>query len=83
VLVAFIHFGRVGAIFVLGIVIIIQWLENNILVPVIMNKSLGVNPIVIFISMIIGGLVIGFVGILLAVPIAVIITLMLEKTFEE
>lgn len=48
-----------------------------------MNKSLGVNPIVIFISMIIGGLVIGFVGILLAVPIAVIITLMLEKTFEE
>jgi predicted PurR-regulated permease PerM len=53
------------------------------LIPVLMNKTLGVNPVVIFISMIIGALILWFVGVLLAVPIAVIITLVLEKTFEE
>ncbi|MBU1758312.1 hypothetical protein KKG31_04035 [Patescibacteria group bacterium] len=37
----------------------------------------------IFLSMLIGSLVIGFVGVLLAVPIAVIITLFLDKNFEE
>ncbi len=82
-LVAFIHFGRSGALIVASVVILIQWLENNVLIPVLMNKTLGVNPVVIFISMIIWALILWFVGVLLAVPIAVIITLILEKTFEE
>lgn len=83
VLVAYIHLWRVGAIIVLAIVLVIQWLENNVLIPVLMNKTLGVNPVVIFISMIIGWLIMGVLGILLAVPIAVIITMVLEKTFDE
>jgi len=49
----------------------------------LMNKTLGVNPVVIFISMIIGWLIMGILWVLLAVPIAVIITLLLEKTFDE
>jgi predicted PurR-regulated permease PerM len=53
------------------------------LIPLLMNKTLGVNPVVIFLSMIIWSLVIGFVWVLLAVPIAVIITLFVEKKFEE
>ena len=65
------------------VIFVIQWLENNVLIPVLMNKTLGVNPVVIFISMIIGGLIMGFVGVLLAVPIAVIITLLIQKDFEE
>ncbi|MEI7563720.1 MAG: hypothetical protein WCJ39_09115 [bacterium] len=39
---------------IVGIFLLIHRLENNILVPVLMNKTLGVNPVVIFISMIIG-----------------------------
>lgn len=82
-LVAFIHFWRYGALIVIGCAMLLQWLENNVLIPLLMNKTLGVNPIVIFISMIIWGLILGFLGILLAVPIAVIVTLLMEKTFEE
>ncbi|MFA6255999.1 MAG: AI-2E family transporter [Candidatus Absconditabacterales bacterium] len=82
-MVAFIHFGLYGALVVIGVVILIQRLENNVLIPLLMNKTLGVNPVVIFISMIIGALILGVVGVLLAVPIAVIITLIMEKTFEE
>ena len=83
VMVAFIHFGRTGVFVVGAIFAVIQRLENNVLIPVLMNKTLGVNPVVIFISMIIGWLIIGVLWVLLAVPIAVIITLLLEKTFDE
>jgi predicted PurR-regulated permease PerM len=83
VVVAFIHFGRTGVLVVGALYIVIQRLENNVLIPVLMNKTLGVNPVVIFISMIIGWLIIGVLWVLLAVPISVIITLLLEKTFDE
>jgi len=62
-----------------GVVFGIQRLENNILVPLVMNKTLGVNPVVIFLSMLVGGIVMGFAGILLAVPIAVVVTMFVEK----
>ena len=82
-MVAFIHFGIYGALVVIGVVLLIQRLENNVLIPLLMNKTLGVNPVVIFISMIIWAMILWVVWILLAVPIAVIITLIMEKTFEE
>jgi predicted PurR-regulated permease PerM len=50
--VAFIHYGWIGVLVVLCIVMVVQWLENNVLIPLLMNKTLGVNPVVIFISMI-------------------------------
>lgn len=63
------------ALLMLLVIFAIQWLENNILIPFIMNKTLWVNPITIFISMIIWWLIMWFVWIFLAVPIAVIITM--------
>jgi predicted PurR-regulated permease PerM len=48
-----------------------------------MNKTLGANPVVIFISMIIWSLIMGLVGVLLAVPIAVIITMFVDWKFED
>jgi len=82
VLVGLINVWPTAALFVLWLVVVIQWIENNVLIPLLMNKTLGVNPVVIFISMIIWWLVMWIVGVLLAVPIAVIITMMLEKTFD-
>lgn len=82
-LVAFINFGIYWALVVVGVVFLLQRLENNVFIPLLMNKTLGVNPVVIFISMIIWALILWVVWVLLAVPISVIITLILEKTFEE
>ena len=83
VLVAFIHFGTYGVLIMIGVVFLIQQLENNVIIPLLMNKTLGVNPVVIFISMIIWWLILWVIWALFAVPIAVIITLIMEKTFEE
>ncbi len=83
IFVAFINYWIYAALIVLAIILIIQWFENNVLVPLVMNKTLWVNPIVIFVSMILWWLIIWFIGVLLAVPIAVIITLIFDKTFDK
>ena len=46
----------------------IQLFENNFLVPRIMQRAVGLNPIVIIISIIVGGKLLGIAGALLAIP---------------
>ncbi|MEI7918709.1 MAG: AI-2E family transporter [bacterium] len=57
VLVAFTHYGIYSALILVGVVFFIQRVENNVFIPLLMNKTLGVNPVVIFISMIIGAMI--------------------------
>ncbi len=52
---------------------VIQQLENNMIVPMVMKKTVGINPIITLIVLIIGGRLGGFLGILLSVPIYVFI----------
>lgn len=49
--------------------IIIQIAENNIIVPKIMQKAVGLNPVVILIAILIGGNLMGVVGALLSIPL--------------
>jgi predicted PurR-regulated permease PerM len=46
----------------------IQLAENNILVPKIMEKAVGLNPVVILVAILIGGNLLGFLGALLSIP---------------
>jgi len=63
----------------LALAILVQQLENNLIVPIIMKKAVGLNPIITLIALIIGGRLAGVLGVLLAVPITVIIqTLLVE-----
>ncbi|MEF2175351.1 MAG: AI-2E family transporter [Candidatus Absconditabacteria bacterium] len=79
VLVASITFGFKGFVIISILYYIVQAFENNVLVPMVMNQALGVSPLLIFIAMLIGGSVLGFIGIVLSVPIAVILSLFFEK----
>lgn len=47
---------------------IVQQLENNLIVPIIMKRAVGLNPIVTLIALIIGGKIGGVLGIILAIP---------------
>lgn len=57
---------------------LVQQSENNILVPMVMYHTLWVSPLLIFISMIVGWSIFGFLWILLAVPIAVITNILYD-----
>lgn len=83
VLLGLTHYGIRGWVLMGTTIFIINTIEGNIMIPVMMNKSLGINPVVIFISMILWGIIMWFLGILLAVPIAAIVTLLFEKELTE
>lgn len=53
---------------VLGLYILIQQLENNLIVPKVMQKAVGFNPLATMVAIIIGGTLMGILGALLAVP---------------
>lgn len=76
-------YGFTWLIAVLLVYWLVQWSENNILVPLVMNQALWVSPLVIFIAMIIGWSVLWFLWVLLSVPIAVIVTLIFEDLMKK
>lgn len=49
--------------------IVVQQLENYVIVPQIMKRTVGLNPIIIIIVMLIGAKLAGVLGIILAVPV--------------
>lgn len=59
---------------------IVQFLENNIFVPRIMDRTVGVNPIVTVLSIAAFTTLFGLPGALLAVPLAAIIQVVFERT---
>jgi predicted PurR-regulated permease PerM len=67
------------AIWVLVATGMIQLLENAVLVPRIMKHSMGVNPIIVLLSLIAFSSVFGFLGALLALPLAAIIQLLVSR----
>lgn len=80
VLLAFVHLGFGWVIAVFLAYAIIQQLESSVLVPIVMKKTVGISPLLILLTVIIGGLVMWFVWVVIAVPIAVIITMLFEST---
>ena len=67
------------AIWVVVATAVIQMLENAVLVPRIMRHSMGVNPIIVLLSLIAFSSVFGFIGALLALPLAAIIQLLVSR----
>ncbi|HEY3373897.1 MAG TPA: AI-2E family transporter [Candidatus Aquicultor sp.] len=62
------------ALYVAIVFIIIQQLENNVLAPVVLGGTVGLNPLIIFFGIIAGGELGGIVGIFLAVPVLVFVS---------
>lgn len=58
------------AIVTMGLIIVIQQLENNVIVPKIMQKTVGLNPIVSIVAFMIGAQLFGVVGAIFSIPVA-------------
>jgi predicted PurR-regulated permease PerM len=57
---------------------IIQQIENNMLVPMVMSQTLWMSPLLIFMCLFLWAAFFWFLGILLAVPIAVIVSILYD-----
>jgi predicted PurR-regulated permease PerM len=60
--------AAVGAIFILG-----QMVEGNILTPKLVGESVGLHPVWLLFALSVFGAIFGFVGLLVAVPMAAMI----------
>ena len=58
--------------------VVIQQLEGNFLMPKIQGQSLHVHPVLVFLSVIIGGGLAGLVGVLLAVPTLAVLRVLFD-----
>ena len=57
-----------------GVVILylfVQQLENSLIVPKVMQKAVGFNPLITIIALMVGGQLLGVVGAILAIPILI------------
>lgn len=66
------------ALWVLILFVIVQWVENNILAPKLIGDSTGLNPLVILISIIIGGGIFGVWGMVISVPLTSIFFILVD-----
>ncbi len=63
--------------------VVVQQLENHFLVPNIMGKAVGLNPIVIILVVLIGARLAGVIGAIIAVPIATAVSIFLRDLLER
>lgn len=63
----------VGAVFVTG-----QFIEGNFLSPWLVGERVGLHPVWMIFALLSGGTLFGFVGILLAVPVAAVLGVMVR-----
>ena len=72
-IIAFVDGGVTVGLLVIGLYIIIQQFENHLIYPLVVTKVVGVPPLLVILALIIGAQLAGFLGIILAVPIAAVI----------
>lgn len=49
--------------------LVVQQLEGNFVVPQVMKRAVGVHPMLVLLAAMVGGALLGFVGVLIAVPV--------------
>lgn len=72
--------GRVEIVLLVAIVyIIIQVIEGNVLVPLVMRNTIGIPPIIVFVSILVGATIAGVPGALIAVPLVAALLVVVER----
>ncbi|OGG24322.1 hypothetical protein A3A79_04015 [Candidatus Gottesmanbacteria bacterium RIFCSPLOWO2_01_FULL_43_11b] len=71
------------AVSVVALYFIIQQVENNVLVPLVMKKSIGFSPLVTLLSVMIGARFAGIVGAILAVPFVLVLQVIITEVFFQ
>ncbi len=69
-LVAFASEGIVDALIVVGVVMVYQQIENNLISPRILGKRLEIPPVLTLVAILVGGAVLGVIGVIIAIPLA-------------
>ena len=79
ILLAFVQFGSATALLVLGLFVGINLIIGSIIEPKFMGDGLGLSTLVIFMSLILFGFLLGSTGMLLSIPLTMIVKIACDK----
>jgi predicted PurR-regulated permease PerM len=71
--------GWTQVLWVLGVHAIIQGLEGFVITPKIMGDTVGISAIAVLFALLVGAELLGFTGVLLAVPAAAVIKILIQR----
>jgi len=66
-----------------GVFAVIQVFEGNLLTPKIMGDRVGISPVIVIIALLTGAELLGFLGILIAVPTAAVLKVFVSDALER
>ncbi len=70
-------------IFILLLFAVVKGIDNFILSPKILGKSSGLHPVIVIISIFVGGKLLGVMGMLIAIPFTALIKILLKELTEN
>jgi len=82
IIIAFVQ-NPVLVIAVIILYVVVQQVENYLLVPKVMERAVGLSPLIIIFALLVGGSLLGIIGALLAVPVTAIIQVILEDFHDH
>jgi predicted PurR-regulated permease PerM len=62
---------------------IVQFLDGNVIAPKIVGESVGLHPVWVMLAIVVAGFFFGFVGLLLAIPAAIVVKIAVREGLER
>jgi predicted PurR-regulated permease PerM len=81
--IAFFTVDIIRLIVVAVLYVLILVVQQNVLTPLVVSKSVGVTPLVVFLALLFGSEAFGILGALLAIPVAGILRVAVERIFPD
>lgn len=70
-------------IYVVAVFLVGQSIEGMLLTPLLVGEKIGLHPVAVIFAVLAGGQLFGFVGVLLALPVAAVVMVLLRYTHER
>ena len=80
VILSFIQLGIGRTLFVIGVYLVVNTVIGSIIEPKVMGRGVGLSTLVVFLSLVFWGWVLGPIGMLLSVPLTMIVKISLEES---
>jgi len=79
VLLSLVQLGPLSSLITIIVYFVINTIIGNILEPQMMGRNLGISPLVVFISMLFFGFILGPIGMLIATPLAILLKIIFDS----
>lgn len=75
--------GTTSALVMLGVFLLYQVAENNLLQPLVQRRTIHINPLITVVAMIVGTALAGIVGTIMALPVAAVVQVLVQDVLAR